>query len=82
MESSWFETAKITALDGADGVLHRALFRLEEPCEGQEDCGHAKRRQDRIARIAVVLGAVTVGDHDVLGARPGVALAVFGLGFL
>lgn len=59
-----------------------ALSRLEEPCEGQEDCGHSQRRQDRVAGVAVVLGAVTVSDHDVLGARPGVALTGVGLGLL
>lgn len=59
--------------------MHTALSRLKEPCEGQEDCGHSQRRQDRVAGVAVVLGAVTVGDHDVLGARPGVALTGFSL---
>lgn len=83
LEFFWVgKISKLTAVGDAGGVLHLLLPRLEESCEGQEDYGQTQRRQNRVARVAVVVIAVAVGDHDVLRACPGVALARVGLGLL
>lgn len=72
----------VTAVGKAGGILQLISPRLEESCEGQEHYGQTQRRQNRVAGVTVIFLAVTVSDHDVLGACPGVAFPGFGFGLL